>query len=314
MPEASAASDRIAALGECMLELTRKPDGALSLGFGGDTLNTAVYLARLGVPVDYVTALGNDAHSDAMIAAWREEGVGCDHVTQIPGRLPGLYMIETDHAGERTFLYWRDAAPARELFTLPSAPAMMAALEQVGMIYLSGISLAIWGVGGRAVLLPFLDRLRARGGLVAFDTNWRPRLWPDPDTARSAYDAVLERTDILLPGEEDLCALYGDADLAAVTARVRANRAREIVLKLAEPGCRVIVDGHMQDIPAEKVARVVDTTAAGDSFAAGYLAARRRMPPADAARAASRLAAAVIQETGAIIPRERMPCMVGDPD
>lgn len=298
---------RVAALGECMIELFRRRDGTFTMAFGGDTLNTAVYLARLGVPVDYVTALGDDPNSDAMVSLWRSEGIGTDHVLRVPNRVPGLYMIETDDAGERRFLYWRDAAPARDLFLLPESPALIAELESYDLLYLSGISLAIWGERGREKLYPMLDRLRARGGRVAFDTNWRPRLWPDKDVARRAYDAMLARTDIALPGVTDLRDLYGDPDAATVMERVRSAGAPEIVLKLEAPGCIVACGGPDEEIPAERVPVVVDTTAAGDSFSAGYLAGRLAgKTPADAARAAHKLAAVVIQHRGAIIPREAM--------
>lgn len=295
-----------------MIELFRRPDGSLTMGFGGDTLNTAVYMARLGVPVDYVTALGDDPTSAGMIAAWRAEGVGTDHVLRVPGRLPGLYMIETDDTGERRFLYWRDAAPARDLFVLPQSDALLAELERYDLLYLSGISLAVWGERGRAVLFALLDRVRARGGKVAFDTNWRPRLWPDIETARHAFDAMLQRTDIALPGVTDLHDLYGDADADAVLDRVRGAGVTEIVLKLEAPGCIVAGDGPDTPVPAERVETVVDTTAAGDSFSAGYLAARLAGHDAvDAARAAHRLAAVVIQHRGAIIPPEAMSDLPG---
>src|SRR6187399_2663481 len=87
---------RIASIGECMIELRQLPDGHLTRSFGGDTLNTAVYLARLGVSVDYVTALGDDPLSEEMLAGWRAEGVGTGLVARVPGRLPGLYLIQTD--------------------------------------------------------------------------------------------------------------------------------------------------------------------------------------------------------------------------
>src|SRR5215813_8256790 len=103
---------RAAALGECMVELRETADGRITRSWGGDTLNTAVYLARLGVAVDYVTALGDDAWSQQMVNGWRAEGVGTDLVQIIAGRLPGLYVIQTDTKGERRFLYWRDSAPA----------------------------------------------------------------------------------------------------------------------------------------------------------------------------------------------------------
>ena len=112
---------RVACIGECMVELSERPDGSLVRGFGGDTLNTALYLARLGVAVDYVTALGDDVWSDEMAAAWAREGIGLGQVRRLPGRMPGLYIIRTDPAGERSFHYWRERAAARDLFAGPGA-------------------------------------------------------------------------------------------------------------------------------------------------------------------------------------------------
>src|ERR1700752_2309842 len=123
---------KVASIGECMIELKEAEDGLYSRGFGGDTLNTAVYLARLGVAVDYVTALGDDPLSDEMVAAWRAERVGTDRVGRMPGRLPGLYLITTDASGQRRFDYWRDSAPARLLFELPQTEQIAAALADYG--------------------------------------------------------------------------------------------------------------------------------------------------------------------------------------
>ena len=87
---------RVACIGECMIELKQAEGGLYSRGYGGDTLNTAVYLARLGVEVDYITALGDDPMSDEMIAGWAAEGVGTSRVARLHGKLPGIYMIKTD--------------------------------------------------------------------------------------------------------------------------------------------------------------------------------------------------------------------------
>jgi hypothetical protein len=104
---------KVASIGECMVEFSQAEDGLFRRGFGGDTLNTALYLARLGIDTSYVTALGDDALSQAMLAAWRGEGIRTDQVIRVAGRVPGLYMIERDAGGARSFLYWPDRAPAR---------------------------------------------------------------------------------------------------------------------------------------------------------------------------------------------------------
>lgn len=295
----------IAAIGECMIELSEQADGRISRAWGGDTLNTAVYLARLGMTVDYVTALGDDSWSDEMIAGWLAEGVGVSRVLRLKGRLPGLYVIQTDANGERRFSHWRDRAPARDIFNLPQTPDLCAALSTYSHIYLSGISLSLYGEAGREALFQALDTARTRGTRIAFDTNFRPRGWPDLDEARAAYHGALSRSDTIFASTEDLDHLFGDQD-GTVLAPYQPTA--EIVLKLARPACRIMSAGTWIEVAADPVLAVIDTTAAGDSFAAAYLAARiRGQPPADAARLGHRLAGTVVQHRGAIIPKSAMP-------
>lgn len=304
---------RAASIGECMIELSPRPGGQFALGFGGDTLNTAVYMARLGIKVDYLTALGDDAFSDQMLAAWQAEGVGTAQVRRLAGRVPGLYLIQTDSAGERRFSYWRDRAPARELFQLPDTDALLAAIESAyDLVYLSGISLSLYGDDGRARLTQALDTLRARGGRVAFDSNYRPRNWPDVATARDTMADLLRRSDIALVSADDERALWGDADPAATAKRLQALGPAEIVVKSAGDAAVLLVKGaRAVSVAPERDVKPVDSTAAGDSFNAAYLAARLAdAPPLDAARAGHRLAAAVIQHPGAVIPRQAMPSVI----
>ncbi len=299
---------KIAAIGECMIELSPRPGGLLAMSYGGDTLNTAVYLSRLGAPTDYITALGDDPFSDRMVAAWQAEEVGVNRVIRRPGRLPGLYVIEIDESGERRFHYWRQATPARDIFSIPETRTILAAIATYDYIYLTGISLSLYGEAGRTQLFGALDAARRRGGRVVFDCNYRPRNWPDSKTARAAAAQMVARTDMALTGAEDEEALFGDRDAAATIHRLRSAGVREVVVKQASAGCRLVVEGEIVLVPAERVSRIVDTTAAGDSFNAAYLAARiAGVDPVEAARAGHRLAAAVIQHPGAIISRDAMP-------
>ena len=299
---------RVVCLGECMIELRERPDGLLARAFGGDTLNTAVYLARLGVGVDYATALGDDAHSEAMIRAWEEEGVGTGLVLRLRGRLPGLYLIQTDDKGERRFSYWRDQAPVRQLFEQAETPRVEAGLEAAGLVYLSGITLSLFRGTARERLFAVLEAVRARGGAVAFDSNFRPRGWPDLGEARAAYDRAIGLSTTVLAGVEDFTLLDGQATPEGLIARLRAADVAEVVVKLAEPGCIVAPPGRETPVPPPAPVKPVDTTGAGDSFAAAYLAARLGgASPEEAALAGHRLAGVVVQHPGAIIPREAMP-------
>jgi 2-dehydro-3-deoxygluconokinase len=303
----SHAKPRIALIGECMIELQQRADGSLQQSFGGDTLNAAVYLSRaLGDKgsVDYVTALGDDSFSDAMCQAWAAENIGLERVQRLPGRLPGLYCIQTDAAGERRFLYWRNEAAVRECFTTPAAGPILAALPDYDMLYFSGITLAVLGEQGRARLIETLIEARRRGAQVVFDNNYRPRLWAGVEAARAAYRSVLPYVELALLTVEDEQALFGYADVDAIFAAYGQLGTPEVVLKRGADSCLIRCDGKFYEIAAQRVERVVDTTAAGDSFSAAYLASRLLGgSPRESAEAGHLLASRVIQVPGALMPR-----------
>ncbi len=305
---------RVATIGECMIELRHTDAQTLKIGFGGDTLNTAVYLARLGartgIHVDYVTALGDDPYSDAMLAGWKAEGVGTSLVARLPGRLPGLYIIRTNAQGERSFTYFRSAAAARDLLRDGRDAGLAESLAGFACVYLSGITLSILDEPQRQLLLVLLDRLRAGCTRVAFDGNYRPAGWPDVEAARRWMTEVLRRSDIALPTFDDEQRLFGDADAGRCAARLHDLGVADVVIKLGVEGSQVssLDGGSPVAVPTVAVARVVDTTAAGDSFNAGYLAARLLGRDAAAAAAiGNRLAAAKVQHPGAIMPRDAVP-------
>jgi 2-dehydro-3-deoxygluconokinase len=299
------------AIGECMIELQRSSNG-MDYRFGGDTLNAAVYMARMldpeQVKVAYVTALGADGMSDEMCASWQHEGIDTGCVLRLPDRLPGIYMIETDPSGERRFHYWRKDSAARHWLEAPDAGKVLLRLAAARMVYLSGISLAILSPADRELLIAALAQCRAAGGSVVFDNNYRPRLWESAAEAAEVYRRVLAHCDIALLTLDDEQALFGPGDAAAAIERTRALGVGEVVVKRGGEPCVVWAGGRSVEVAPAPVAEVVDTTAAGDSFGAAYLAARLSgQEPEAAARAGHRLAGTVIRHRGAIIPRDAMP-------
>jgi len=305
---------RIALLGECMIELRGQMFGVMHQNFGGDTLNTAVYLARLGadagIEVAYATQLGTDAYSNAMVAAWQQEGVDTGLVKREEGRMPGLYTIQVDDAGERTFYYWRDSSAAKGYFEGPSC-LLEDALPNLDALYYSGISLAVLPPEGRERLFRLIDKFRAGGGKVYFDNNYRPRLWANGHAdARFWYDRAFATCDMCMVTIGDNQMLYDIQDEEAAIRHAFSLPAEEVVIKRGSDPTMVRVAGQAEivTVPAFKVAKVVDTTGAGDSFAGGYLAARLQgMNPEVSARSGNKIASIVIQHPGAIIPRESMP-------
>ena len=292
-------------VGEVMIELSRGNEGRYGQAFGGDTFNTAVYLARAGVPAAYATAMGDDPYSDSLVALASAEGVNTDLIMRVPGRNPGLYMIETDPKGERKFYYWRDSSPARDLFELPGWAAIAETLLTARMVYFSGITLSLYSNTGVGRFLAALEIARKQGVTIAFDGNFRPRGWKgDVGRMRTIFTEALKRVDIALPTFEDEAMLWGDTNPEATVERLQAFGIGEIVVKNGASNALCADKNGRELVPVPEVVEPVDTTAAGDSFNAAYLAARLSgQPPVTSAALAHGLAAQVIRHRGAIMPR-----------
>jgi 2-dehydro-3-deoxygluconokinase len=296
---------KVICVGEVMVELARGSDGRFGLAFGGDTFNTAVYLARAGTEVGYATALGDDTFSVGILDLARAEGVDTSAVIQVRGRNPGLYLITTDEAGERSFHYWRDSAPARMLFELDGWQAVAGQMVEAKAVYFSGITLSLYSNAGLGRFLATLEMVGEAGALRVFDGNFRPRGWAgDLGRARTVFAEALKRASVALPTFEDEAALWGDASPAATIERITTYGVAEVVVKNGAGGALVHAEGRTFEVPVGRVVSPVDTTGAGDSFNAGYLAARLSgASPEAAAEEGHRLAGEVIMHRGAIIPR-----------
>lgn len=292
---------RIVCLGEAMVELSGAGD-EWNVGFGGDTLNTAIHLARAGHDVSYMTALGDDAFSDRLREAWAGEGIDTSLVLTHPTRQAGLYAITTDDAGERSFTYWRDASAARALFELSAVDEAMAQAESADVLCFSLISLAVLPPQGRQDLLRLAGRVRDNGGLVAFDGNYRPRLWESPEAAVRMRDRAITFADIGFPTFEDEALLGGAASAEEVATHWQRMGCGEVVVKMGADGC-LLPEGLPCPVP--RALAPVDTSGAGDAFNGGYLAARVRGATSQtAALAGHALAGWNVMRRGAIPPRD----------
>lgn len=303
----------IAVIGECMIELSIKGEST-TRSFGGDTLNTSVYLSRLlpqsEFAIHYVTGLGTDPFSQEMVDAWQKEGIKTDLVQRMSNKMPGLYSIVTDDEGERSFYYWRNDAAAKFWLKTAETDVVCDKIKQCDYVYLSGISIAILDAESITKLVALLKTVKANGGKVIFDNNYRPRLWSSIEQARKTYTEILACTDIAFLTLDDEDALWGEVPYEDVIQRTKAYGVSEVIIKRGSDSCIVDAKEGRFEVPANKIAKekVIDTTAAGDSFSAGYLGARLMASnPEKSVLQGHLVAGTVIQYRGAIIPLTAMP-------
>ena len=297
-------SPSVLCIGEAMVELSLDSEHAnmAGLGYAGDTLNTAIYIHRSNpdIRVCFATKVGIDAISERMVDFIRNEGIDTSHISRSATRVPGIYSIATDDAGERSFTYWRELSAARTLLQTPGLTREV--LDEFSLVYLSGITLAILTAADRHMLLEWLAAYRAQGGKVAFDSNYRPALWRDQTEAQHMVTAALQVTDIALSGIEDEKALFGDRNDAETIARIKGAGVTAGALKRGRLGPAGFDGGRIASEPAK---HIVDSTAAGDSFNAGFLAETLvGGTEKEALEAGHALANRVLQHRGAITPKD----------
>ena len=296
--------------GECMIELMttsqEKSSKTMKQSFAGDVFNTAVYLKRTfaDLNVHLVTAVGEDQFSLDMIEYFTSENIGVNFVYKSATKIPGLYSIQLDDQGERSFSYWRENSAARQVMQHINDDAI-SKLSKGDMFFFSGISLAVIEPEARADFWALIDKLKAGGVQIVFDPNYRPRLWSNAKEAQVQFELALQKSDLSLPGVDDFEQLFGMISAEEVNEYCQQFGVNELVIKNGEQGILVVANGETSKFAITPVKNVVDTTSAGDSFNGVYLGARiKGFSVSDSIALASKAAGFVIQHKGAIVDKQ----------
>ena len=292
---------KFAAIGECLIELTQIDTNQMALGYAGDTYNTAHYIAKnnKSLLVSYVTALGQDSYSNAMLKQFQASNIDTSTCLQFEDLNPGLYLVENDDSGEREFHYYREQSAARQLFNHPNIRELENKLTDYDYLFLSGITLAILDEHGRTKLLNLLKSAKQRGAKILFDNNYRPRLWQTTQQPQAVFEEFHSIVDWLFVTFSDEQELYGDNSVEDTLSRYK-TLPLAIIKDGANP-CLITSPSGIAKFKPCDVTRVIDTTGAGDAFNAGFLSHYiETQSLREAAEMGHQLAAQVIQHKGAI--------------
>jgi 2-dehydro-3-deoxygluconokinase len=298
---------KVAVIGECMVELFKNKKGLYKQTFGGDSFNFAVYLKRSfkESDVEYITVLGEDELSLKMLNFFHKQKLKTTYIDKIKNKYPGLYIIDTKN-GERSFSYWRGESAARELFLTMSLEKLKEDLLDYDLIYFSAISLAIMSEKGRENLFKIVKKARAAGVKIAFDSNYRARLYNNEDEAREIYSQAINYCDIFLPSRDDEIELFGEMSTSDIINRSLSSGVSEIIISSGKEDIVYHYEDETKTIKTKRLKKIVDSTSAGDSFNAQYLASRLEGKTIlKSIKKAKKLASKVIMYQGAIMPKDK---------
>ena len=226
---------------------------------GGSAANTAACLASLGAPVQFVGKIHDDGLGK--VFAHDIEAIGVRYETRpaIDGPGTGRCLVMVTPDAEKTMCTNLGAGE-----TLQPSDIDVAAVASAKVLYIEGY------LCGKPETTPAVERAisaaRASGTLVALSGS-------DPawvGLVRDALWGLLDRTDILFANEQEALGLAATDDLDEAV-RILAKKCPTLAVTLGSKGCIVVDSSGSVAVPAESVEHVIDTTGAGDSFAAGFL-------------------------------------------
>lgn len=287
-----------------MVELTQSSSKTLKQSFAGDVFNTAVYLKRVfnQHEVHFISAIGVDQFSTDMLNSCHQESLNTELVFRIPEKNLGLYSIQTDNDGERSFTYWRNDSAARQIMQFVDEQ-VITQLRQADMVFFSGISLAVITPDHREKFWFFIEKLKSLGVKIVFDPNYRANMWASHTEAKAQFEQAFYQADIILPGVDDFKNLYGLMSPEQIVEFCKPFAIQELIIKNGQHGIYCWHEGNCDYLDIVPVDKVIDSTSAGDSFNGAYLGARLQgFSVAEAGNLASKVAAIVIQYPGAIVP------------
>ncbi|MGJ8693983.1 MAG: sugar kinase [Thalassotalea sp.] len=293
-------------IGECMMELRNQSATSLAKSFAGDTYNAAVYAKRYApsTEIKYLSAVGEDFFSYEMIAAWQSEGLSTEFIATSADLPIGVYAINTDQHGERSFTYWRKGSAASQMMSLIDTDLILSKADEIETVYFSGITLAILSEADKGALIAFIESLKAKGAKIAFDPNYRPKMWDSKEHAIAWAEKAYSISDIVFPGLEDHQDMFDQQDKEAIIKFFEQYSASEIIVKCGKDGVYTYGTEGESHLPFTPAPKQIDSTAAGDSFAGTYLGARSvGKSVADSVVVAAEVARIVVQHPGGIIDK-----------
>lgn len=240
-----------------------------SMAVAGAEFNVAVGLARLNLPVTYLTRLGEDPFGQKIVRTLQRNGIGSEFVSFSKERSTGFMLKSKVSTGDPKIFYFRKGSAAS---TLSKEDVDRMDFSGYGFVHLTGIFPAL-SESTKEASFYLIKKAREHGLTVSFDPNLRPQLWPDTETMVQTLNEFAALSDYVLPGEAEGELLCGDRDPRKIGRFYLERGAKAVVTKMGSRGAYLMTEQDQELVPGFSIEKVVDTVGAGDGFAAGILSA-----------------------------------------
>lgn len=280
----------VGAVDEKIFARSSTPADFVKISFGGDALNEAIVLSRLGKKVQWISKVGDDDAGRRILNYAAENGLDTSSVTVEANLETGVNIVVVDGSGERHFL----TNPRSSLRKLSEADIVP---------YIDGMADIVCFAS--MFVSPLLDiaaterifkRIKSKPRILAFDATRAKNGETLEDLA-----AILSYADYFFPNEAELATLTGEADVYKNISALLSFGLKCAVVKRGGRGCVIATKDERLEIPACRVEKVLDTTGAGDCFAAGFLyALSEGRTLEECGRFACAAASCSVEEVGAV--------------
>ncbi len=243
------------------MEAGSQPMEDIKLSYGGDALNEAVVLSRLGADVELLSKVGQDQAGTYVLDFLKREGISCAGIRRDEKTPTSVNIVLVDEHGERFFL----TNPRGSMRKLAEEDIDVAIDTAAHIVSFAGIFIS-----------PMLDvdsmerifrRIKEKPGRILAADMTKPK---NGETLED-LGRILKYVDFILPNEGEAAMLTGEEDPRRNAQLLVGAGAGCAVIKCGEKGCIIQTKDKCTEIPAFPVAKVADSTGAGDSFVAGFL-------------------------------------------
>ena len=290
----------IAIIGECLIELsangTLADTSTLNKYFGGDTVTTAVAIARLAGNVTYIRKVGNEGFSEFMLSSLQKEHIDTSLI-KTNDEQNGMYIVSKTPENKEILYYKRKTAASK----LSIDDLNEDCIKKLKLVYSTGVIQSL-SAGSRELVRETFKCAKENDVLTAYDPNYTSCFMNSADT-REFFEEIIDYTDIIfLSFKNDAFKLYEIESADKVIKHLWDKGVKIVVIKShIDKGYYIGYNGEINFIEFYNTQKAIDTTASGDVFNGGFLyAITNGYAPLDAAKFAAVVSGLQTQNYGAI--------------